>query len=114
MKRFLILFIIIISSKFSAQDCPPDIETYKYVAGFPYGRIAPTYDYTNSYVIKWNDNKINGESIYLDDINIYLEIPFELLNETDQFEDLLQSVYLPGVKKDIPPKKEKHRRCFII
>ncbi len=78
------LFVFVQSNNTFAQACSGDeMSTMKFVDGFPYGGTAFTLDYQDARVIKWNDSKISGTPIYLNNINVNDYIPFELLDETN-------------------------------
>jgi len=72
-----------------AQNCGGDeMSTMKFIDGFPHGGTAFTLDYQDIRVIKWNDSKISGTPIYLNNINTYDYIPFELLDEINNITTL--------------------------
>ncbi|MFQ5532057.1 MAG: hypothetical protein ACE5ES_05575, partial [Candidatus Nanoarchaeia archaeon] len=64
------------------------MSTMKFVDGFPYGGTTFTLDYQDIRVIKWNDSKISGTPIYLNNINTDDYIPFELLDEINNITTL--------------------------
>lgn len=96
MKYLLSIFIILLFNNYiAAQECVNDITALIYSPGFPYGRISETENsnYDDSRIIKWNINKaVYGEPIYLGTIDTYNYVPFELLDEVDQVENLQTSM----------------------
>lgn len=91
MKKLLLTLIITINIVFAQEDCIFDMLTPIFAPDFPYGTTEETNDYESPWIIKWNDNKIQGEPIYINNMNTSESIPFEIYDETDQFASLLQS-----------------------
>ncbi len=76
---FFIMFFLL-SPNIKSQECDFTMEALVFITGFPQGGLGYTYDYNDPYLIKWNDNKISGDYIYLDNLSSS-NFPYELSND---------------------------------
>ncbi|MBU0561092.1 MAG: T9SS type A sorting domain-containing protein [Bacteroidota bacterium] len=95
MKFLLYTFIILLSFKLLiiAQYCSgEEIYFFKYVDGFPFGHNSYTTNPKDAKVIKWNNNKLNNDPIFLSSFDTTEDMPGNLIGSESTIASLFSQM----------------------